>query len=164
MKTLHVAGLPALLVVALTAGCENARTTRIRENAAHFDSPNLCSRKLIREGQFDFGFTSAAVCTALGKPNRIATIETEGGSIKRWTYKNFLHGNARGATSHPAALLERGKFAPTLRPIRSVRRSLACRLSLHPPLAALLLDRREEPSLGSTQVNSGSRYNILTAV
>ena len=149
MKTPPVAFLSALIIVALLTGCESARTARIRENAAHFDSLNLRSRKLIEEGQFDLGFTSEAVFMALGKPNRIATAETDDGTVETWTYKNFLYGGTRSG-----ALVSRGVPAPRLprnsasaNPVGPAIPSAPAQPAnleiADPPLATLLLDLRD---------------------
>ena len=101
MKSPPAAILPVFLVVALLAGCEHARTSRIQEHAALYASLDPFSKKLIRDGLINLGFTSEAVYMALGRPNRIATTETPDGSIETWSYKNYLYGKTHGVTVPP---------------------------------------------------------------
>ncbi len=98
MKSPRAVGLLALLACALGNGCESARETRIRENRALYDSLDPFSRKLVREGLFNLGFSAGTVAMSLGKPDAIAHRDTPDGPVEIWTYKNFLYGDLRHLT------------------------------------------------------------------
>ena len=68
MKPPHVAGLSALLVLGLLAGCATPRAARIREHAAIYEALDPFSKKLVDDGLFDLGFSAEAAYMALGRP------------------------------------------------------------------------------------------------
>lgn len=132
MKAPHHVTVAALLIAAFSAGCENMRTARIRENAALFASLDPFSQHLIRQGLFNYGFTPELVHMSLGKPNRVAVSETAKGRLETWTYRNFLYENSNAVTV--------GVSTPGMRPLGTVLSSSA----------------PGGPSLNSTKAGPGS--------
>lgn len=84
--------------VALGAGCETARDSRIRKNDELFASLDPFSQKLVREGLFNVGFTADTVVMAMGKPDQVEKREAADGPIEIWTYKNFLYSSMNHMT------------------------------------------------------------------
>lgn len=90
MKHQPLANAAALLLLAISVGCQSPRTARIQENAALFASLDPGTRKIISDGLFNYGFTPELLYMALGKPNRVSPSETDPGRVQYWVYKNFL--------------------------------------------------------------------------
>ena len=107
----------ALFLVALTAGCENMRTARIREHSALFATLDPFTQELIRKGLFNYGFTNELVYLSLGKPNRVAVTETAKGRVETWTYRNFLYESSSAVSV--------GVNTPGMRPMGTVLSSSA---------------------------------------
>lgn len=97
MKTPRLASLLSLSAsaLALVAGCQSPRATRIQEHAALFASLDPVTQKIVQDGLFDRGFTSELIYISLGKPSRRSTAETENGTVETWVYRNFVYANVR---------------------------------------------------------------------
>ena len=93
MKNPLPASTTVLLFAVLALGCQSSRTSRIAEHAALFASLDPTAQQIIREGLFAPGFTPELTYMALGKPNHVATTETENGTQQVWKYRNFVYGN-----------------------------------------------------------------------
>ena len=142
------APLVVLLCSAVLAGCQGARNARIQEHAAEFAALDPFSRRLVRDGLFDFGFSNAAVYMALGKPNRVSIAETPEGSVETWVYRNFMYGDMRSAGFTPNVTINPIRVQqPRSAPSGSGGGSIASPQSTiaemgGPPLATLILDLR----------------------
>jgi hypothetical protein len=95
MNTPRAAWWPLWLAAVLVTGCESARASRIRKNSELYGSLDPFSRKLVRDGLFDVGFSADTVTMSLGKPDRVEERETSHGTVQVWVYKNFLYASMR---------------------------------------------------------------------
>lgn len=93
MKT-PIALLAALIGLALTAGCQSPRASRIQEHAALFASLDPATQQIIRDGLVAPGFSPELTYMALGKPNQVSSVATEHGTVEVWKYRNFLYANS----------------------------------------------------------------------
>lgn len=97
MKTPYVATTAAMSIAVVVLGCQSTRATRIQQNAELFASLDPFAQQVIKQGFFAHGFTPELVYMSLGKPNQVATEETENGPVQVWKYRNFVYGNVVGA-------------------------------------------------------------------
>jgi len=83
MKSLRNLGLLSLLIGLF--GCAST-DRRIADNQALFDSYDVATQSMIRQGEIAIGFTPDQVRLALGDPDREATLETDSGKAILWQY------------------------------------------------------------------------------
>lgn len=74
-----------LICAAILVGCSTTNS-RISKNQAAFDSYDVETQSLIRQGEIAVGFTPEQVEMSLGKPDREATLENESGKQIVWQY------------------------------------------------------------------------------
>lgn len=70
-------------------GCASTQNQRITQNEALFNTYTPTERKLIRMGEVAVGFDQDQVRMALGDPSREATVDTAGGKVVVWEYREL---------------------------------------------------------------------------
>jgi hypothetical protein len=114
MNTRYFAITAAMCFALIAVGCQSARATRIKENAALFASLDPFTQKVIQQGFFAHGFTPELTYLSLGKPNQKTVNETGNGSVEVWKYRNFVYGNVAGAMKMSANTPGSKPYGPIL--------------------------------------------------
>jgi hypothetical protein len=93
MKLPLVASAALAVLVALAAGCQSTRASRIQQNAALFATLDPATQQIVRDGLFARGFSRELTYLSLGNPNHVTKTDTEHGTVETWKYQNFLYAN-----------------------------------------------------------------------
>lgn len=88
--------LALALAAAGPAGCLSPRAARIAEKAELFASLPPYDQNMIRRGLVSFDYTPDMVYLALGRPDKVETVDTQQGQVTTWTYRNFVYGGSTG--------------------------------------------------------------------
>jgi hypothetical protein len=86
MKTTYLSLFSVVLSASLLTGC-SAVVTRINANPQGFAQLPPEQQALVKNAQITIGFSTEAVCFALGNPKEITTQATPAGQIQIWHYE-----------------------------------------------------------------------------